>query len=148
MLGAIAGDVIGSVHEKAGTKSKVFPLFPPEARFTDDTVLTVAVADCLLTGRDYVSAFHDYYHAFPGAGYGGTFVKWASGRHTEPYGSWGNGSAMRVTPALATLLKKFSAVVLVKPMVKSCMIMPPNQVRGRLEVRTQSFLLAGNTPYL
>ena len=98
MLGAIAGDVIGSVHEKAGTKSKVFPLFPPEARFTDDTVLTVAVADCLLTGRDYVPAFHDYYHAFPGAGYGGTFVKWASGRHTEPYGSWGNGSAMRVTP--------------------------------------------------
>jgi len=98
MLGAIAGDVIGSVHEKAGTKSKVFPLFPPGARFTDDTVLTVAVAECLLTGADYVGAFHDYYRDYPRAGYGGTFVKWASDRRTEPYGSWANGSAMRVSP--------------------------------------------------
>jgi ADP-ribosylglycohydrolase len=98
MLGAIAGDIIGSVHEGAGTKTKTFPLFTPNSRFTDDTVLTVAVADCLLHGRDYVEAFHDYFDAYPRAGYGGTFIWWASSRRREPYQSWGNGSAMRVSP--------------------------------------------------
>ena len=98
MLGAIAGDVIGSVHEGAGTKTKNFPLFTPDSTFTDDTVLTVAVADCLLRSRDYVDAFHDYFHAYPNAGYGGTFILWANSRRREPYSSWGNGSAMRVSP--------------------------------------------------
>jgi ADP-ribosylglycohydrolase len=98
MLGAIAGDVIGSVHEGAGTKTKDFPLFTPESRFTDDTVLTVAVADCLLHAKDYVDAFHDYFDAYPAAGFGGAFFWWASSRRREPYQSWGNGSAMRVSP--------------------------------------------------
>jgi ADP-ribosylglycohydrolase len=98
MLGAIAGDVIGSVHERTRTKTKVFPLLTPESRFTDDTVLTVAIADSLLHGRDYVDALHDYFHAYPNAGYGGTFFLWASSRRREPYKSWGNGSAMRVSP--------------------------------------------------
>jgi ADP-ribosylglycohydrolase len=98
MLGAIAGDVIGSVHEVARTKTKDFPLLTPQSRFTDDTVLTVAVADCLLHGREYVDAFHDYFHAYPDAGYGGTFWLWANSRRRTPYQSWGNGSAMRVSP--------------------------------------------------
>jgi ADP-ribosylglycohydrolase len=98
MLGAIAGDVIGSVHEHTRTKTKDFPLLTPESRFTDDTVLTVAVADCLLRGGGYVDALHDYFHAYPNAGYGGTFFLWATARRREPYQSWGNGSAMRVSP--------------------------------------------------
>jgi ADP-ribosylglycohydrolase len=98
MLGAIAGDVIGSVHERSCTKTKDFPLLTPASRFTDDTVLTVAVADALLRGRDYVDALHDYFEAYPNAGYGGTFFLWASSRRREPYRSWGNGSAMRVSP--------------------------------------------------
>ena len=98
MLGAIAGDVIGSVHEGAGTKTKDFPLFTPDSTFTDDTVLTVAVAECLLRGRDYVDGLHDYFHAYPAAGYGGSFIRWAGYRCREPYNSWGNGSAMRVSP--------------------------------------------------
>jgi len=98
MLGAIAGDVIGSVHERSCTKTKDFPLFAPECRFTDDTVLTVAVADCLLHGRDYVDAFHDYFHAYPDAGFGGGFLRWAGASLREPYQSFGNGSAMRVSP--------------------------------------------------
>jgi ADP-ribosylglycohydrolase len=98
MLGAIAGDVIGSVHEGARTKTNDFPLFTPDSRFTDDTVLTVAVADSLLRRRDYVDAFHDYFDAYPTAGYGGTFFWWASSRQRKPYNSWGNGSAMRVSP--------------------------------------------------
>jgi ADP-ribosylglycohydrolase len=98
MLGAIAGDVIGSVHEGARTKTKEFPLFVPDSTFTDDTVLTVAVADCLLHGGNYVDALHKYYHSYPFAGYGGTFKRWAAFRERQPYRSWGNGSAMRVSP--------------------------------------------------
>ena len=98
MLGAIAGDLIGSVHEHARTKTKDFPLFTAKSRFTDDSVLTAAVADCLLHGRDYVDALHDYFHAYPDAGYGGTFWLWATSRRRTPYQSWGNGSAMRVSP--------------------------------------------------
>jgi len=98
MLGAIAGDVIGSVHEHLGTKSTDFELFGPGCRFTDDTVLTVAVADCLMNGRAYVDAFHDYFLAYPNAGYGYGFFQWASSGNRSPYNSWGNGSAMRVAP--------------------------------------------------
>ena len=97
MLGAIAGDIIGSVHEYIGTKTTTFELFHPRCGFTDDTVLTIAVADCLLHGLDYVTAFHDYVRSYPGAGYGVRFHRWAAARDTEPYHSWGNGSAMRVS---------------------------------------------------
>ena len=97
MLGAIAGDVIGSVHEHLATKSMDFELFPPGCRFTDDTVLTVAVAECLLTGSSYVDAFHEYFLAYPNAGYGYNFFHWASSGDRRPYNSWGNGAAMRVS---------------------------------------------------
>jgi ADP-ribosylglycohydrolase len=96
MLGAIAGDVIGSVHEHAPTKSTDFELFADGCRFTDDTVLSVAVADCLLNRRDYVDTFHEYFLAYPNAGYGFRFFEWASAANRDPYNSWGNGSAMRV----------------------------------------------------
>jgi ADP-ribosylglycohydrolase len=98
MLGAIAGDIIGSVHEFLGTKTKEFPLFVPESRFTDDTVLTVAVAECLLTGCSYVDRFHEYTRAYPGRCYGVGFWHWVNSGSRDPYNSWGNGSAMRVSP--------------------------------------------------
>ncbi len=98
MLGAIAGDVIGSVHEAAATKTKRFPLFTPDSCFTDDTVLTAAVAEVLLTGGDYTRMFHRYFRTYPDAGYGGQFKLWCELRRTEPYHSWGNGAAMRVSP--------------------------------------------------
>lgn len=97
MIGAIAGDVIGSVHEHLGTKSMDFELFPPDCRFTDDTVLTVAVAECLLSGGNYIDAFHEYVRAYPNAGYGQSFFQWASAGDSRPYNSWGNGAAMRVS---------------------------------------------------
>jgi ADP-ribosylglycohydrolase len=100
MLGAIAGDVIGSVHEFIGTKTTDFPLFAQQSRFTDDTVLAVAVADCLLNGLDYVDTFHRYAAAYPHAGYGVRFASWIRLGEREPYNSWGNGAAMRV-PAVA-----------------------------------------------
>jgi ADP-ribosylglycohydrolase len=96
MLGAIAGDIIGSVHEYIGTKSSDFDLFVPGSRFTDDTVLAVAVADCLLNGLPYVDAFHDYFLSYPNAGYGLRFFHWANAGRRDPYNSFGNGAAMRV----------------------------------------------------
>jgi ADP-ribosylglycohydrolase len=103
MLGAIAGDIIGSVYEgKMGGMSartpRFQPLFHPKCRFTDDTVLTVAVAEGLLRGGDLVDLFKDYARRYPGAGYGVTFRRWAASDDREPYQSWGNGSAMRVSP--------------------------------------------------
>ncbi len=98
MIGAIAGDIIGSVHEGSDTKTKDFPLFVEYSQFTDDTVLTVAVAEHFLRGGDYVDLFHAYFHAYPLAGFGGSFIRWAGHYKREPYNSWGNGSAMRVCP--------------------------------------------------
>lgn len=97
MLGAIAGDIIGSVHEYAAQKSKDFPLFHEQCWFTDDSLLTVAVAEHLLGGGEYVDLFHDYFHRYPEAGWGGRFYGWAKERRREPYQSYGNGSAMRVS---------------------------------------------------
>jgi ADP-ribosylglycohydrolase len=96
MLGAIAGDIIGSVHEHIGTKSTEFPLFVSGSSFTDGTVLAIAVADCLLNDLDYVDAFHEYFTAYPNAGYGLRFFHWAASGNRHPYNSFGNGSAMRV----------------------------------------------------
>jgi ADP-ribosylglycohydrolase len=98
MLGAIIGDIIGSVHEGIGTKTKDFPLFVARSIFTDDTVLTVAVADWILTGQDLTDLLHSYYGTYPGRGYGGMFHEWAGEKQRTPYNSFGNGSAMRVSP--------------------------------------------------
>jgi ADP-ribosylglycohydrolase len=103
MLGAIAGDIIGSVYEgkKQWLKARSAdfqPLFAPKARFTDDTALTVAVADALLHGLDLSATLKDYYARYPGAGFGGEFKRWADSDQSGPYRSWGNGSAMRVSP--------------------------------------------------
>lgn len=98
MLGAIAGDIIGSVFEQRNIKTTDFPLFSPDSRFTDDTVLTLAVADSIMHGRDYASTLKEYTRRHPGAGYGGLFLKWALSDSREPYNSYGNGSAMRVSP--------------------------------------------------
>lgn len=98
MLGAIVGDVIGSPFETANVKSTQFQMFGYGAQCTDDSVLTVATADVLLGGNDYRSAYQNYFHRYPNAGYGGSFVRWAHRRENQPYNSWGNGSAMRVSP--------------------------------------------------
>jgi ADP-ribosylglycohydrolase len=98
MLGAIAGDVIGSAYEWMAHKSTDFPLFSPSSRFTDDSVLTVATAHAILTGSSYADAYHGFGNRYPTAGYGGTFQQWLRIPDRKPYGSWGNGSAMRVSP--------------------------------------------------
>jgi ADP-ribosylglycohydrolase len=103
MLGAIAGDVIGSVFEFASFKEYDFPLFSKESTFTDDSVLTVAVADAFINHLDVARTLKEYALRYPGRGYGGSFSKWMHSESLAPYNSWGNGSAMR-TSALGFLI--------------------------------------------
>ncbi len=98
MLGALAGDIIGSIHEKSGTKTKAFMLFESNSVFTDDTVLSVAIAEAILRGLSYEETVMSYARQFPNAGYGKTFKKWLRGEIVGAYNSWGNGAAMRVSP--------------------------------------------------
>lgn len=98
MLGAVAGDIIGSVYEWDNMKSEEFPLFTEGSHFTDDSVMTVALADALLRNLDYAEAMKDWGRRYPDAGYGGNFSVWLKSEFSEPYNSWGNGSAMRVSP--------------------------------------------------
>ena len=98
MIGAIAGDIIGSVYEAHPIKTKTFPLFNPACRFTDDSVLTIAVAEAILTDGDYRRRVWETGRRYPDAGYGGSFARWLMSEDPAPYNSWGNGSAMRVSP--------------------------------------------------
>ena len=98
MKGAILGDIIGSRLERSGPKTTDFDLFTTECRFTDDTVLTVAVADAILNQLDYGETIKNYALRYLDADYGGTFKKWMRDELEEEYSSWGNGSAMRVSP--------------------------------------------------
>ena len=97
IMGAIAGDVIGSVYEFANNKSTDFPLFEKRTRFTDDSVLTVATMDCILNKKSYTQVYQSYGRKYPDAGYGGLFFDWIFEEYPEPYSSFGNGSAMRVS---------------------------------------------------
>ena len=98
MIGAIAGDIIGSVYEWHNIKTKKFPLFSENCFFTDDTVLTVALADTILTGASYADNLKTFYRWYPDSGYGSGFHLWAQSRTSEPYNSYGNGAAMRISP--------------------------------------------------
>jgi ADP-ribosylglycohydrolase len=99
MLGAIAGDIIGSVYEFDPVSSKDFALFTPQSAFTDDTILSVAVAEALLQESDFAATIKRYAQAYPNpmGGYGARFNHWAKSESLAPYDSWGNGSAMRVS---------------------------------------------------
>lgn len=98
MLGALAGDIIGSRFEWQNLKSKVFDLFTAESRFTDDSVHTVALAQSLLSNIPYQQLLREYFNFYPDAGYGGRFRTWANSEQAGPYQSFGNGAAMRVSP--------------------------------------------------
>ena len=101
MLGAIVGDVVGSVYEWNNIKTKDFPLFRDDCFFTDDTVMTCAVAEAIMNGGqkdDFIDAMKKYGRMYPNADYGARFNRWLMTDNREPYNSFGNGSAMRVSP--------------------------------------------------
>ena len=101
MLGAIVGDIVGSVYEWGNIKTKDFPLFREDCFFTDDTVMTCAVAEAIMNGGqkdDFIDAMKKYGRMYPDAGYGPRFNTWIQSNDGSPYNSFGNGSAMRVSP--------------------------------------------------
>jgi ADP-ribosylglycohydrolase len=98
MLGAMIGDIVGSVYEWQNIKTTDFRLFKPNCTFTDDTVLTAATAQSLMTDGDYAKAYRDFARRYSDRGYGGNFSRWVWSEDPQPYNSWGNGSAMRVSP--------------------------------------------------
>ena len=124
MLGAIVGDIVGSVYEFDNTKSIDFELFYEESCFTDDTVMTLAVAKWLIedethSSRHLIKCMQELGRRYPDVCYGGTFYRWIFQDNPQPYNSWGNGAGMRVGPVglyaktleEAMELAKISAIV-------------------------------------
>jgi ADP-ribosylglycohydrolase len=126
MLGAIAGDIIGSPYEYLRFKEMNFPLFSERSNFTDDTVLTVAVADAVLHNRDFALTLKEYGRRYPNAGYGGSFYKWMQSDTLKPYKSWGNGCAMRTSP-IGFLLNDASEILKI---ARQCSAVTHNHVEG------------------
>lgn len=100
MIGAIIGDIVGSRFEFSEPPQPGFKLFTPECDFTDDTICTIAIADAILNGKPYKESLHEWCRKYPNptGGYGGRFHEWVLSDNPQPYGSFGNGSAMRVSP--------------------------------------------------
>lgn len=112
MIGSIIGDIVGSIYEGRGFKSKDFVFIEPFCTFTDDTVCTIAITDSILNGLDFASSLKKWCRDYPAAGYGQDFYNWMMSDSMKPYNNWGNGAAMRVSPIgwafndLETLLQK------------------------------------------
>ncbi|GMO15767.1 MAG: ADP-ribosylglycohydrolase family protein [Termitinemataceae bacterium] len=98
IIGAIAGDIIGSAYEFNNVKSLDFKMFHKGTYFTDDSVLTIATMDALLNQTGYTQAYQYFSRKYPHRGYGGNFKSWIYSDKPKPYNSWGNGSAMRTSP--------------------------------------------------
>jgi ADP-ribosylglycohydrolase len=149
MLGAIAGDIIGSVfegkkHWMAARTTDFQPLFSPQARFTDDTILTAAVADFLLHGGDLIELLKDYFARYPGAGFGKEFKAWATSESTEPYNSWGNGGAMRVSP-VAWAFDTLNEVLHWAKDTARCTHNHPEGIKGAQAIAAAIFLARSGT---
>ena len=99
MLGAIIGDIVGSIYEWDPIQTKDFPFFADDCFFTDDSVCTVVVADILLHGLPPAETLQHWCRRYPRCSYGGNFGRWIYADPPEPYHSYGNGAAMRVSPA-------------------------------------------------
>lgn len=100
MIGAIVGDIVGSIYEFDNVSYKGFPLFSKESTFTDDTICTIAIADALVKGISFEESLRYWCLKYPTpmGCYGGSFSMWLQSGNSKPYYSYGNGSAMRVSP--------------------------------------------------
>ena len=112
MLGAMIGDIVGSKYEFNNTFDYDFEMFGEGCDFTDDTICTVAIADAILNGRSYQESLLDWCRRYPSpkGAYGGRFAGWIRSLDPQPYNSFGNGSAMRVSP-VAWLFDDLSQVL-------------------------------------
>lgn len=144
MLGAIIGDIVGSRFEFDETPESEFDLFmeKPRCDYTDDTVMTVAVADAIMNGRNYRDALHDWGRRYPQpkGGYGGMFAEWLAADDPMPYNSWGNGAAMRVS-AVGWLFSDYHDVMREAKQSALCSHLHKEAVRGAQCVATLIYWL-------
>ena len=131
MLGAIIGDIVGSRWEFNPTNDYYFELFSNKNDFTDDTVCTIAVADAILRHKDFGTTLHEWCRRYPHpmGGYGGRFAMWISNDNPKPYGSFGNGSAMRVS-AVGLALDDEESVLANAEMSAACTHNHPEGIKG------------------
>lgn len=144
MLGALAGDIIGSVYEFYGTKSTEFDLFSDASRFTDDSVMTLAVAKWLLEDEAHtlhylIYCMQELGNEHPYAGYGGMFRGWLSEDNPQPYNSWGNGAGMRVSP-VGLYAKTLDEALALAALTASVTHNHPEGVKGAQAIATSVFL--------
>lgn len=131
MLGAIIGDIAGSRYEFDRTNDYNFEMFSDENGFTDDTICTVAVADAILKGNDYGESIHEWCrrYPYPMGSYGGRFSQWVRSDNPQPYNSFGNGAAMRVSP-VAWLFKDCDDVLEQAKQTAACTHNHPEGIKG------------------
>ena len=139
LIGAIAGDIIGSVYEGRKVASANFDLLSVFATFTDDTVLTLAVADCILNKKDFAKTIYEYGNKYPKRGYGGYFRKWLASDNPQPYNSFGNGSAMRVS-AVGAAYNTLDEVLAVAKQSAEVTHNHPEGVKGAQAIASAIFL--------
>ena len=131
MLGAIIGDIVGSRFEFNPTNDYNFELFTDECAFTDDTICTCAIADALLKDKDFGKSLHEWCRLYPHpkGSYGGRFAQWVHSDNPQPYGSFGNGSAMRVSP-VAWASKKRNNLLEMAEKTAICTHNHPEGIKG------------------
>lgn len=139
IIGAVIGDVIGSVFEWNNIKTTDFDLFNPKCDFTDDTVLTIAVADCILHKKDFAKTIWEYGRKYRGRGYGGSFRNWLQEDNLKPYGSFGNGSAMRAS-AVGFAFKDIETVLEVAKQTAEVTHNHPEGIKGAQATASAIFL--------
>lgn len=144
MLGALVGDIVGSVYEFNNTKRTDFDLFCGESTFTDDSVMTLAVAKWLVEDETHtihylISCMQELGRLYPNAGYGGRFTRWLYENNPQPYNSWGNGAGMRVSP-VGLYAKTLDEALALAALTASVSHNHPEGVKGAQAIATSVFL--------
>lgn len=144
MLGALVGDIIGSVYEFHNTKSTDFELFHRATKFTDDSVMTLAVAKWLVEDEAHtihylIYCMQELGNSHPYAGYGGHFYGWLAKENPQPYNSWGNGAGMRVSP-VGLYAKTLDEALALAALTASVSHNHPEGVKGAQAIATSMFL--------
>lgn len=144
MLGALAGDIVGSVYEFYNTKSTDFDMFCDASRFTDDSVMTLAVAKWLVEDSSHtinylIYCMQELGKCHPNAGYGGHFCCWLAKENPQPYNSWGNGAGMRVSP-VGLYAKTIDEALALAALSASVSHNHPEGIKGAQAIATSMFL--------
>ena len=143
IIGGVIGDIIGSVYEFNNVKKTDFDFFTARTCFTDDTVLTIATMDSILNSKDYNKSYQYYGRKYPKSGYGQNFISWLISDNPQPYNSWANGSAMRVSP-VGWAYDSIKDVLLYSKQSAEVSHNHPEGIKGAQAVATAVFLARKN----